>query len=111
MRDWERRLKYAPFEEKNRMMRRALAESKNIFDIQDSPKWKYITEKKGNKVFTMDDETTGLKKIKGQATIPWEPIELFFMITNLEEEVKGNDPLFAETRILEKIGPQTLKIY
>lgn len=104
VKDWERKLKYGPYAEKNNMMRLAISKLQGIVDIKDDPKWKYLTEMRENKIWTMEDEKVGIKSVKGEAWINFNPMECFYMISDISDEAKINDPMFDVTRIVEKYG-------
>ena len=111
IRDWDRKLKYAPYPEKNKMMRIAISRLQGIVDINNDPKWKYLGESRSNKIWSMEDETLGIRSTKGECWIDYSPYECFYMITDISDEAKINDPLFDVTRIIEKYGQNTYKIH
>jgi len=59
----------------------------------------------------MEDERVGIKSVKGEAWIAFNPMQCFYMITDISDEAKINDPMFDVTRIVEKYGQNTYKIH
>lgn len=110
--DWERKLKYAPFEKKNAVVRNSISKLDDIQKLTSSPDWKFHSENKlGNKVWIMDDPTTGVKAVKGECWIPYPADQLFYMITDITDDRKIFDPLFNKCELIEKYGQNTFLMW
>lgn len=79
--------------------------------LKDSQKWKQKGEKEGNKVWTMEEEESGGRAVKGECKIPFKPATVFYKLTDISEESQNPDSIMNTIRLLEKVGQNTYIMY
>ena len=93
-------------------MRQAIENLENVRKLKGSTKWKFEGENKlGNKVWTLEDDDSGCRAVKGEAKVGFNPETIFYQLSDLSDASLTQDSILSTVKLVEKLGQNTYLCY
>lgn len=86
-------------------MRQAIDSLDKVYKLRESTKWKFEGENKiGNAVWTLEDEDSGCRAVKGEARVNFPPDQIFYQVADISDDTQTFDSMFNKVSLVEKLG-------